>query len=93
MKSEAVITVNQLPTEVLDAIREGRKVEAIKVLREKTGLGLANAKVLVDQAWRDHGPARPIPSFADQPSGRGRLAVSLILLLALASAWYFYTGA
>ena len=93
MKPEAVITANQLPDEVLNAIREGRKVEAIKVLREKTGLGLANAKVLVDQAWRDHGPARPIPNFADQPSGQGRLVASLVLLLMLAAIWYFYTGA
>ena len=92
MKSEAIITVNQLPAEVLDAIRDGRKVEAIKVLREQTGLGLANAKVLVDQAWRDHGPAKPIPNFADQPSGQGRLVVSLVLLIALASAWYYYGG-
>jgi hypothetical protein len=86
-----VITTSQLPDEVLDAIREGRKIEAIKMLREETGLGLANAKVLVDNAWRDHGPARPVKSFDDQAAGHGRLITSFVLFLAVASAWYFYT--
>lgn len=93
MKSEAAITPGQLPDEVLDAIRNGRKIEAIKLLRERNGLGLANAKVLVEQAWRDHGPVRPVPDFSDQPSGQGRLILPFILLLVLAYVWYFYVGA
>ena len=93
MRSDAIITVDQLPTEVLDAIRAGRKLEAIKVLREKSGLGLANAKVLVDQAWRDHGPERPMPSFDDEPSGQGRLGAMLLLLLVLALTSYLHAGA
>jgi len=92
MKPDAAISPKPLPAEVLEAISEGRKIEAIKLLREETGLGLANAKVLVDQAWRDHGPERTVPSFADQPSGQGRLIVSVVLLVTLAFAWYVYTG-
>jgi len=37
-----------LPSNVLDALRGGNKVEAIKRLRQATGLGLAEAKQLVD---------------------------------------------
>ena len=83
MKSEVVITEEQLPGEVIAAIQQGQKIEAIKRLREATGLGLANAKVLVDRAARTHGPTKPIPNFADQPSGVGGLVKSLAFVLLL----------
>lgn len=89
MNSEVIISENELPAEVLEAIRQGRKIEAIKLLREETGLGLANAKVLVDRASRAHGPAKPIPSFDDQSTGPGVLTFLLMLALLLAAAVYF----
>ncbi len=92
MKSEVVITEHELPGDVIAAIEGGHKIEAIKLLREATGLGLANAKVLVDRASRTHGPKKPIPSFADQPSSLGSLVKSLALVLLGAAAWYFYQG-
>jgi len=93
MKSEIIITENELPVPVIDAIRGGRKIEAIKILRESKGLELANAKVLVEQAWRVHGPQRSFRSFADQPRGLGNFVKSLAMLLFVVAAWYFYTGA
>ena len=36
----------------IDAIRSGRKIEAIKIVRQETGLGLAEAKSLVDELER-----------------------------------------
>lgn len=92
MKSEVVITDQQLPGDVIAAIERGQKIEAIKLLREATGLGLANAKVLVDRAARTHGPKKPMPSFEDQPQGLGNLAKSLVVALLLVAAWYFYQG-
>ena len=92
MKAELVITEDQLPGEVIAAIEQGQKIEAIKLLREATGLGLANAKVLVDRAARTHGPKKPIPSFADQSTGLGGLVKSLGMVLILVAAWYFYQG-
>lgn len=35
-----------------DALRTGNKIEAIKIYRELTGLGLAEAKDAIDQAGR-----------------------------------------
>ena len=58
MQAELVLTDEQLPADVIQAIKDGRKIEAIKMLREATGLGLANAKVLVDRASRVHGPKK-----------------------------------
>lgn len=92
MGAEVIVTENELPPEVMDAIRKGRKIEAIKLLREAKGLGLANAKVLVDRASQSHGPKRTIPSFADQRQWWGQFTVPLITLLIVFIAYYFYTG-
>lgn len=90
MSKESIITHDQLPADVIDAIRAGRKVEAIKLLREEKGLGLANAKVLVDRAWATHGPQKEVLNFADTAPGAGNFARSLTVLLVLAAAYFFY---
>ena len=36
-----------LPAEVVDALRQGRLIEAIKLLRQQQGLGLKEAKELI----------------------------------------------
>ena len=38
-----------VPEEVLNALRQGRKIEAIKLYRQATGAGLAEAKVFVEE--------------------------------------------
>ena len=93
MNAEVIVTEQELPPEVIDAIRQGHKVEAIKLLRESKGLGLANAKVLVDRAWRTHGPVREIPSFKDQPRTLTTVAKYLVTLFAAAAIYYFVKGA
>ncbi|MFP5451343.1 MAG: ribosomal protein L7/L12 [Thermoleophilia bacterium] len=37
------------PPEVVELALAGNKIQAIKLLRERTGLGLAEAKTVVDQ--------------------------------------------
>lgn len=82
-----------MPPEVIHAITQGRKIEAIKLLQEATGLGLPNAKVLVDKAARKHGMRpRPQAIVEDRPNV-GRL-LKLVLLLAAAFGIYrFYIDA
>ena len=92
MSSEVVLTEDDLPQDVIDAIRDGRKIEAIKRLRESKDLGLANAQVLVDKAWREHGPAKEYRSFADTRPGLSLLAKSLGTVLLVIAAYYFYTN-
>ena len=92
MQTELVLTDRQLPSEVIQLIEDGRKIEAIKMLRESTGLGLANAKVLVDRVSRTHGPKREVVSFKDESSGAGKILVSLVAVMALATAYFFYIG-
>ena len=92
MQKELVLNDNQLPSDVLRAIEAGRKIEAIKMLREATGLGLANAKVLVDRASRTHGPKKPVYSAVEAGSGSGKLLASLVAVMVMATAYFFYNG-
>ena len=38
-----------LPEHIADLIRQGRKIEAIKLIREETGVGLKEAKDAVER--------------------------------------------
>ena len=46
-----------LPPEAVAALRSGNKIEAIKLIREKSGIGLAEAKAVVDAFDRVRGVA------------------------------------
>ena len=90
VKSEVIVTDNQLPPEVISAIQKGRKVEAIKILREETGLGLANAKVLVDRAYREYGPPKPPYSPMDPSNVVPSMVKSVFLGVLLVGIYYFF---
>jgi hypothetical protein len=45
--------IDSLPADVVEAWRSGNKIEAIKRLREATGLGLAEAKAAIDALDRE----------------------------------------
>ena len=46
-----------LPPDVVDALQKGHKIEAIRLMREQTGLGLKEAKDAVDGYQQMHLPA------------------------------------
>ena len=48
----------ELPAHVIDAVRRGNKIEAIKLLREHAGIGLKEAKDAVDAFERSSPVAR-----------------------------------
>jgi hypothetical protein len=45
---QRMVNPNALPPNVAEALRRGNKIEAIKLLREVTKLGLAEAKGMID---------------------------------------------
>lgn len=94
MKSEVVITEGELPDDVVEAIRQGRKVVAIKMLREATGLGMANAKVLVDRASARIAPRPPRQVLMRDynPNNARLLSMMLILVAAFAGYRLFFAG-
>ena len=66
---------------IVESLRRGRKIEAVKVCREQTGLGLKDAKDLVEALAAKHG--------LEAKSGGGCLGVVLLvaLLLVAGAAW------
>lgn len=64
-----------LPPKAVDALRAGNKIEAIKHVREATGVGLAEAKALVEayeKGGAAHVPFRPHPhAHVPRPAATG----------------------
>lgn len=78
-------TASTLPPEVLSALQQGKKIEAIRLLREKTGLGLKDAKEAVEfiQAKGDGMPAFRSPGEVAKSSNTLWLAAALVALVVL----------
>jgi ribosomal protein L7/L12 len=93
MESEVIVTEQELPPEVLQAIKNGRKIVAIKLLREATGLGLANAKVLVDRAAARHVERSPAPAIVQDENGVSKLLKMLLIVAFLYALYRFFLGA
>lgn len=73
----------EMPHEVVAALERGRKIEAIKLLRESRGLGLKEAKEAVELYVREHPHLRRSRTVL---GGRGHgvwFWLVLILLLGL----------
>lgn len=91
-EEKVVITEDELPPQVMRAIRLGRKVEAIKLLQDATGLGFANAKVLVDTAARRLRPAAVQPGFVEEGTNLPALLRVLLLVVAAFAIYHRYFG-
>ena len=71
--------------EVRALLRERRKIEAIKVVRQHTGLGLKQAKDTVDALERELGlpPAATLNSV-------GLFPVAVVVILGLLAWWWLH---
>ena len=79
---------DQLPPRAIDALRNGRKIEAIKILREASGIGLKEAKEAVERFEDEHPPGDVGQGGAVQRTGRGNGVVLLVVLVAIVlAAW------
>lgn len=47
--SSSVNASGQIDSRIMEALQKNNKIEAIKIYRELTGLGLAEAKAAIDQ--------------------------------------------
>ena len=75
--------------EVLAAVDAGRKIQAIKILREESGLGLADAKHVVDSLVRERRAESNIPAGMVEEGGAGS-AIQMIVVIAIILGAYFY---
>jgi len=75
--------------EVLAAVDAGRKIEAIKRLREETGIGLADAKHAIDSLSRERRDDPVIASAMTEEGGAGGM-IKMIVVIAIILGAYFY---
>ncbi|MFW1953052.1 ribosomal protein L7/L12 [Acinetobacter beijerinckii] len=79
-----------IPNEALQALRSGQLIDAIKITREKTGLGLKESKDLVDQYLKEHPQEQA--QIQEQLAQRSRGGIKIIVLMMFILAilvWYF----
>ncbi|MDH0030400.1 MULTISPECIES: ribosomal protein L7/L12 [Acinetobacter] len=74
-----------IPQEALQALREGKLIDAIKITRERTGLGLKESKDLIDQYLKDHPheQAQIQQQLAQHSRGGIKFFVLLFVIIAL----------
>lgn len=86
----------KISDDVIVAVDAGRKIDAIKILREQTGLGLADAKHQVDslaRERRDHPGAVPAVDVMEEEGGAaGMIRMVVIIGLILGAYFYFVAG-
>jgi ribosomal protein L7/L12 len=81
-----------LPADVLAAIHEGRKIEAIKRLREHRHIGLKEAKDIVDAYQTEH-PNLSAKRTDRAESGLGRLlAIGVLAAVAYGTYYLFFAN-
>lgn len=72
---------------VIQAVDSGRKIEAIKQLREETGLGLKEAKDAVDSLARQR---RPAGTAMPEQGGVGAIVKILLVVAVLYMVYRFF---
>ena len=76
----------KLSASVTEAVRSGRKIDAIKQLREERGIGLKEAKHIIDREIAALRASDPNYALKNQSS-----SLSTVLIIAgLGLALYFY---
>jgi len=75
----------RIPPEALNVLREGQLIDAIKITREQTGLGLKESKDLIDQYLQEHPQeqARVQEQLAQKSRGGIKVVVFIIVILAV----------
>ena len=84
-------TEEELSPEVYQLLAAGRKIEAIKLIREETGLGLAEAKELAD-ALSGHSAAQAPPPVMKEEGGAGGLVAIVVAVLIAILIYVFFLG-
>ena len=71
---------SELPPDVIAALKAGRKIEAIRLLREHRGVGLKQAKQLIDRSPAMHeSPSASLPPLKPDNGINQVIKVAIIL--------------
>lgn len=80
-----------IPLEALQTLREGQLIAAIKITREKTGLGLKESKDLIDQYLQDHPHEQANIQAQLAQRSRGGIKFFILIFFVLAIVTWFIT--
>ena len=80
-----------LSEKVINEIKAGRKISAIKLLREEQGIGLKEAKVLIESHINQNAEVKEAFE-ANQPAGlsQERVLQLVVIIIVLLVVYYFY---
>ncbi len=85
--------VNQdLPREALAALQRGSKIDAIKCVRIARGVGLKEAKEIVEQFLERSPDVKNRMASANVESAKGGFRWLLLIAAIAVAAYFFYTG-
>jgi hypothetical protein len=81
----------EIPHEALDALRAGQLIDAIKITREKTGLGLKESKDLVERYLKEHPQEQALIQEQLAQRSRGGIQIFILIFIILVIlVWFFY---
>ena len=89
MPPESRVDDRPYSDDVLSAVDSGRTIDAIKRLREETGLGLKEAKDEIDALARERQGNAAVASGMTEEGGAGSM-VKIIVFIAVVLAAYFF---
>ena len=79
----------EISDDVIAAVDAGRKIEAIKILRDETGLCLKEAKDAVDRLARSRKGESGVTTSMQEEGGAGGM-IKMVVLIAIILGVYFY---
>lgn len=82
IKNESKNQINELDAEIIDLVKSGNKLKAVKVYKERTGLSLKESKDYIDKISVD------LPQNINKTQKKGG-CMSVILLFVVLSASIF----
>ena len=86
---------DELSPAVMSAIVSGKKIQAIKLLRQESGLDLREAKAIVDALsvqQGDQSGTPPVPGFSEEGGASGLLAIGVAAVFAYVLYRLFVAG-
>ena len=83
---------SDLSAHALAALREGRKIDAVKIVREETGLGLQAALTIVDAHLQEDSLLRLKVDALDAQRKRRAMPVLIVAVLLVLVAAYVVFG-
>lgn len=81
----------EIPHEALDALRSGQLINAIKITREKTGLGLKESKDLVERYLKEHPQEQALIQEQLAQRSHGRIQIFILIFIILVILVWFLT--